>query len=76
LSALGIGQFALDNLAPLEFGSSLQMHFDYREAFLGKAIREIRCPPTFVDGQQVDTLCRKMVELRMIAAFCGPQPVT
>jgi hypothetical protein len=67
LSALGIGQFVLNNGAEMAFPQVLQMCFDYREAFLGRAITEILCPPDFVDAQHVDTLRSEMAKLRMRA---------
>lgn len=67
LSALGIGEFVLNNGARMEFPQDLQMHFDYREAFSGGAIQEILCPPNFVDALHVDTLRSEMAKLRMVA---------
>ena len=63
LSAPGFGQFAMANGAMMEFPPALQMHFDYREAFSGGAIKEIRCPPDFVDAQHIDTLRGEMAKL-------------
>ena len=67
LSALGIGQFVLNNGAGMEFPAALQMHFDYRAAFSGGAITEILCPPSFADAQHVVTLRREMAKLGMMA---------
>jgi hypothetical protein len=67
LSALGMGQFVLNNGARMEFPPALQMHFDYREAFSDRAITEILCPPNFVAAQHVDTLRGEMAKLRMMA---------
>jgi hypothetical protein len=67
LSAFGIGRFAMTNGATMEFPPTLQMHFDYREAFSGGAITEILCPPNFVDGQHLDALRSGMMKLGMMA---------
>jgi len=73
LSALGVGQFVLNNGARMAFPPILQMHFDYREAFSARAITEILCPPNFVDAQHVDTLRGEMEKLRMIPAVQVPR---
>jgi hypothetical protein len=67
VSALGIGQFVLNDGAQLEFPPALQMHFDFREAFSVGTITEISCPSNFVDAQNIDTLRSEMAKLRMIA---------
>jgi len=65
LSALGIGQFVLNDGARMEFPPALQMHFDYGEAFSGGAITEILCPPSFVGPEHVDALRTEMAKLQM-----------
>ena len=72
LSALGIGQFVLNNGARMEFPPTLQFHFNYRDAFSSSAITEILCPPSFVDAQHVDSLRSEMVKLRMMTREAHP----
>jgi hypothetical protein len=66
LSAPAIGQFVMND-GRMEFPRGLQLYFDYREAFLGRAIIEICCPPSFVDGQHLKALRTAMTELHMRA---------
>jgi hypothetical protein len=63
LSALGIGQFILLNGAAIEFPPTLQMHFDFPEAFSSGAITEILCPPDFVDAAHLDSLVSAVEQL-------------
>jgi len=42
LSALGIGDFVLDNGRLIDFSKTLQMSFDFRAAMVDGTIREIR----------------------------------
>jgi hypothetical protein len=63
LSALGIGQFALASGAIMEFPPALQMAFDFRDAFAAGVIKEIRCPPQFVDASHLEALRRAMTAL-------------
>lgn len=45
LSALGIGQFALNDGSTIDFPASLQMDFDFKAAIADGTIREILCGP-------------------------------
>lgn len=74
LSAFGIGQFALSGGERMEFPPSLQMAFDFREAFSGGAITEILCPPQFVDTAYVNTLRSELAKLRVRATKSAAPP--
>ena len=65
LSALGIGQFVLENGAAMGFPPALKMAFDFREAFSTGTITELCCPPEFVDASHLATIQREMGNLRI-----------
>lgn len=75
LSALGIGQFVLTNGAAMEFPSTLQMHFDFRDAFSAGVIMELRCPPEFVDAYHLDTLRSEMANLGIMTTGASTSPL-
>ncbi|MGH8468246.1 MAG: hypothetical protein ACREVY_04415 [Gammaproteobacteria bacterium] len=45
LSALGIGQFALQDGSTMQFPASLQLAFDFRAAIASQTIQQILCAP-------------------------------
>lgn len=67
LSAIGIGHFALKDGSRIQFPSSLQLGFDFREAIATAAIREILLAPEADSGFLTTELGKLRIE---------PAPVT
>lgn len=67
LSAIGIGQFALNDGTIIKFPPYLQLEFDFREAIADAAIREILLAP----GADSEFLTYELSKLRIVPA---PQP--
>jgi len=61
LSSIGIGQFALKDGSMIQFPPSLQLGFDFRDAFANAVIREILLAPQTNSG----FLTRELAKLRI-----------
>lgn len=62
LSALGIGQFTLQDGSAMQFPSSLQLAFDFRSAIANQTIQQILCVP----GSGSDLLQEELHKLRIV----------
>lgn len=61
LSAIGIGQFVLENGGPMTFPHSLQFHFDLGAAMADGTIAEILCDGASVSGLRNELHCLRIV---------------
>lgn len=62
LSAMGIGQFALQDGSTMQFPSSLKLSFDFRAAIADRTIQQIQCAP----NSDSDFLQAELHKLRIV----------